>query len=77
MTIDQLKAMMAKRPFRQFTLRLADGSRVSVTHPELVLVVPPGRTIIVATGYESFEIIDLLLVAAIEVGNGRSRRRKA
>lgn len=43
-----------------------------MSHPEFVLVMPSGRTIIVAIRDEDYEIVDLLLVAAIDVGNGRA-----
>ena len=37
---------------------------------------PGGRTVIVFTGHESFEIIDLLLVTSLEVIDGSPRRRR-
>lgn len=78
MTIEQLRRVHQARPFRRFTLRLADGSRLPVPHPEFLWLHPRGRTAIVATPNDGFQIVDVLLVAAIEVGNGkpRSRRKK-
>lgn len=78
MTIGQLRAVQQASPFRPYALQLADGTRVDVRHPELVAIAPGGRTFAVATSDDAFKIIDLLLVAAIDVGNGvkKSRRRK-
>jgi hypothetical protein len=79
MTTKELKSVNDARPFKPYTLELADGSRVEVPHPEFVLITPGGRTIVVATSDDSLKIIDLLLVSAISVGNGsskRSRKRK-
>jgi hypothetical protein len=78
-TTSQLRAVQQAMPFRPFTLELADGSRVDVPHPELLLITPGGRTVVVATGDDAVKIIDLLLVSAIDVRNGarkRPRKRK-
>ena len=78
MTIEELQRIHQTKPFRRFVLRLADGSRLEVPHPEFLWLHPRGRTAIVATPDDAFEIVDVLLIAAIEVGDGkpRSRRRK-
>ena len=76
MTTEQLKQMHTARPFRPFTLRLADGEVVPVPHPEFLFFSPSGRTIVVATPDDAFKIIDLLLVTSIDVGtNGKSKRK--
>lgn len=75
MTLDQIRQDHEARPFQPFTLRRADGSRIPVRHPEFMARSPTGRTVVVFGSGESFEIADLLLVAAIEVGNGRARAR--
>jgi hypothetical protein len=43
---------------------------VHVRHPELLLITPGGRTIVAAASDDTLKIIDLLLVSAIDVGNG-------
>ena len=78
MTIEQLRQVMESRPFRPFTMRLADGSRVRVPHPEFLWFPPKhSRTVAVAVSDEALVLIDLLLVAAIDIGNGKPRRRRA
>ncbi len=71
MTVEQIRRVHQARPFRPFTLKLADGSKVRVPHQESMWIHPSGRTIYVALTGDDFQIIDLLLVAAIEVSNGR------
>lgn len=74
MTIEQLKNVHEAQPFRPFTLKLADGSRIRVVSREFLSHSPTGRTIVVFKDDETFEVVDLLLVASIEVGAARSRR---
>ena len=77
MTIDQLREVHRARPFQPFTLHLADGRPIRVPHPEfLAYFSPRARTVSVAISEHAFEIIDLLLVTSIEVGNAKARRRK-
>ena len=58
-------------------MRLSDGSRVPVPHPEYVWVPPESqRTIAVGMPEDGVLIIDLLLVSVVEIGNGRSKRRR-
>jgi hypothetical protein len=71
MTTEQLKALHEARPFRAFTIHLADGTNVPVKSPEFLWRTPGGRTIFVSQGDEDVTIIDLLLVTKLVVGNGR------
>ncbi len=74
MTSDQLRRVHNTRPFRRFVLRLADGTKIGVRHPECLSYSPSGRTAVVFGDKDDFEIIDLLLVAAIEVGGNGARK---
>ena len=65
MTIEQLRNLHQARPFRPFTICLADGRNMQVSHPELLTHSPGGRTLIVFHGGESFSILDLLLVTEL------------
>lgn len=76
MTTEQFRKALSARPFRPFTIRTADGERLRVPHPEFALLSPGGRTAVIATGDEEFEIVDLLLVSAIEMRNGHRNGRK-
>jgi hypothetical protein len=70
MTSEQVKTVHEARPFRAFTLHLADGTSVDVTHPEAMFRTQGGRTVIVNTAGEHIEIIDLLLVTKLTLKNG-------
>jgi len=77
MTIDQLREVRTTTPFQPYHLQLADGKEVDVLHPECLAYFPRNpRTISVAMPNGVIKIIDLLLVASIETGNGRSSRRR-
>jgi len=78
MTTQQLRRHYEARPFKPFVLRMADGNEFPVRHPEHLAYFGSGRTIAVARGEDALEVIDLLLVASIHLGNGRKgngRRR--
>lgn len=77
MTIDQIRKVHQAKPFQPFRIHLADSRAIDVTHPELLAVNEPGRTIIVVTGGEAlYEVVDLLLVTSLEVLNGHAKPRK-
>jgi hypothetical protein len=77
MTIEQLRNTLHAQPFRPFRVHLADGRSFDVEHPEFLASTRGGRTIIIFTGGEGFEIIDLLLVTSLEVVNGKQKRKKS
>jgi hypothetical protein len=68
MTTEQLDAVHKAQPFHPFTLHLADGSKHSVDHPELIWRTQGGRTVFVNKSGEDVAIIDLLLVTKITLG---------
>jgi hypothetical protein len=74
MTIEQLRAMHQARPFQPFDIQLADGRAVPISNPELLAVIPPGRTAIAVHPDGNFEVIDLLLVIGLKSHNGSTRR---
>jgi hypothetical protein len=74
MTIDQIRKHHRALPFRPFRIHLADGRALDVSHPEMLAIMPPGRTVFVATGHEDYEIVDLHLVTSLETTNGSEKR---
>lgn len=68
MTKDSVKDTLYARPFVPFFFRLTDGTLIPVAHPEFVLLTQGGRTAIISTGGEHFQIVDLALITAMEVG---------
>lgn len=77
-TIERLREAVQARPFRPFTIVMADGTRVKIQHPEMIAMSPKAeRTFVVAYGNEQTAIIDLFLVAAFEFRNGAHRNGRA
>jgi hypothetical protein len=69
MTAEQFKNALKAEPFRPFVLKTDGGTLYAINNPEMAMITPSGRTIVVASGDDAFTILDLLLVEAIEVGN--------
>lgn len=66
MTVEQLKAALAARPFQPFTLRTADGQEYRVPHPDFIMynsAMP--RTAAVTLPDGAVVVIDLLLVPTL------------
>lgn len=79
-TVQKFDELLNRRPFDPFTIYLADGGTVAVKSPEFVSRTQGGRTIMVSTGGETTEFIDLLLVSRISTGvrgNGAASRTDA
>ena len=65
---EEFRNTLRTEPFRPFTMHLANGRSVRVAHPEFVLFLGDNRTVIVANSQDdSFEVVDLSLVADLEV----------
>lgn len=76
MTLEALRKYHQAQPFRPFVLlHMADGRSARVDLPEFLAYTGGGRTIIVddAVG-DGSEIVDLLLVASVQVLDSRRRR---
>jgi hypothetical protein len=67
MTIEQFRNVHQARPFRPFTINMADGRALHVPHSEFLSHSTSGRTIIVYHADDNFSIVDLLLVNEVEV----------
>jgi hypothetical protein len=67
MTVEQLRILHQARPFRPFTIRMADGSSHHVPHSEFLSQSPSGRTIIVHRPDDTYSVVDLLLVTELTV----------
>ena len=79
MTIEQMRTFYNAQPFLPFVIHLADGREVPVKHREFIMAAPSGRTILVYQPDETLNVIDLLLVADLEIkptSNGTGKRRK-
>ncbi len=80
MTLEELRRVSNAQPFCPFVLHLTDGRAVPVLHPEIVVAVPSGQTILVHQADDTIDIIDLPQVTRLELkpaadGPGRRRER--
>ena len=76
MTVEQLQAIQHAQPFRPYRIHMADGRSLDVHHPDFVARSPAGRTIVVFKLDDTSEIVDLLLVARLEVLIGQSVQKR-
>jgi hypothetical protein len=67
MTIDKVRSLYQAAPFLPFLMHLADGRQIPVVHHDFIIASPSGQTVIVYQPDDSFNIIDLSLVTALEV----------
>jgi hypothetical protein len=67
MRVEELRTLYHAEPFEPFTLHLADGREIPVRHREFVALAPSGRTLTVYQPDDSFNVVDLMLVTALEV----------
>ena len=73
MTSDKLKEVIRAQPFKPFVIHLADGRRISVSHPESISLSPSGRMAHLFSGDETSHFIDVLLITELEVKTRSSR----
>jgi hypothetical protein len=69
---EDIRRALKAEPFRPFLIHLADGRAFAVQHPELVLLTPSGRTIVVAAADGGVDILDCLLVTSLSVPDVRA-----
>ena len=67
MTFEDLRRLASAQPFRPFVIHLTDGRAIPVLHPEIVVAVPSGGTILVHRADDTIDIIDLPQVDRLEL----------
>jgi hypothetical protein len=75
MDLGGIREALRQQPFHPFSMRLADGRALSVTHPEFVAV---GTRRIVVVGHDdSVNIVEPLLIVSLDfAANGSSSGRQ-
>lgn len=66
MSVDGIREAMNRNPFLPFTIRMTSGARVAVPHSDFAALTPSGRRIVVTSADDSVEILDVLMIEAIE-----------
>jgi hypothetical protein len=67
MTVERFKQTLNATPFRPFTIYTADGASIPVVSREFVSLSPSGRTVVVFDPENRMNILDLLLIANLQV----------
>jgi hypothetical protein len=72
---DQLRQAYNAQPFKPFIIHMADGRSAAVDHREFMSIAPSGRYTIVVRPDDSYELIDLLLIASLEFTKANGRKK--
>jgi hypothetical protein len=67
MTTEAIKTAIQRRPFRAFTVRLADGSQFQVQNQEHVAIHPDGKTFVILESAGGYRIVDIPLVTDLSL----------
>jgi hypothetical protein len=59
---------MTAQPFRPFAVHLPEGRQVQVVRHDFALLSPDGRTLLAYGPDNSFNMVDVMLIASIDVG---------
>ena len=74
MKLQRLRSVMHAAPFQPFTIHVADGRSLPVSHPDFIAVMGNGRSVVVTSPVEkepSFSIVDVPLITQLEVDGVR------
>ena len=78
MNMTELRKAVHARPFKPFTIYMADGRKLGVSHPDFIAMSSTGRTATVyAEGEMGADQIDMLLVTRISFRSHLPRPRPA
>lgn len=70
MTADEIRTRMHAAPFRPFDLRLTDGERIHIPHPDFIAV--GTRLATVNLPDDNIRILEIPLITAIEITTTRT-----
>ena len=67
MTTEAIKDAIQRRPFRPFSVRLADGSEIQLQNQDYVALHPAGKTFVIFEPDGGYRIVDIPLVTDLSV----------
>ena len=67
MTVEALRTAVQRRPFRPFSVRLADGSEIQIQSQDNVALHPAGKTFVIFEPDGGYRIVDIPLVTDLSV----------
>jgi hypothetical protein len=68
MTAAELRRHINARPFRPFTIHVADGRAIPVAHHDFILVSPSGQLVDVFQPDDSHDILTMVFITGISFG---------
>lgn len=76
MQSEDLRTLLKAAPFRPFTVVLVSERSYHIPHPDFAFLNPSGQVLIVARAEnDSFDILDVPLIARIEMPARPAKRR--
>lgn len=76
MQAEDLRSLIRATPFRPFNVVLVSEKSYHIPHPDFAFLNPSGQVLIVAKAENnSFDILDVPLIARIEVPEKPARKR--
>ena len=67
MTPEAIRDAVQRRPFRPFSVRLADGSQIQIQSQDYVALHPAGKTFVIFEPDGGYRIVDIPLVTDLSV----------
>jgi hypothetical protein len=77
MKIESLRELHEARPFRPFSIHMADGRTLPIPHNEFLAYDPDGAMAVVLRTNGSFSILDLDLITELEILPINGKKKKA
>ena len=72
MDLQGIREAVLRRPFESFSIRLADGRSLPISHPEMVAV--GKRRVIIVNPDDSWLVVEPLLIVSLDY-DGKHHRR--
>jgi hypothetical protein len=67
MTTEAIKTAVQSRPFRPFSVRLANGSQIQIQSQDNVAIHPDGKTFVIFEPNGGYRIVDIPFVTDLSV----------
>lgn len=67
MSVSSIREAISARPFRPFTVRVADQRSYTIPHPEFVNIGPQNRSLVIWHDDGGASIVDMLMITGIDL----------
>ena len=67
MTVEAIRTAVQSRPFRPFSVRLANGLQIQIQSQDYVALHPDGKTFVIFESNGGYRIVDIPLVTDLSV----------